>query len=101
MLAGGGACYDNRDMGHTVLLLVGDDYEDLELHYPRLRLREAGHEPVVAGAAAGAEYRGKHGYPGVSDQAIAGLEAAAAGSASRRASCAVATTRDRPASRTI
>jgi protease I len=77
MLAGGGACYDNRGMGHTVLLLVGDDYEDLELHYPRLRLREAGHEPVVAGAAAGAKYRGKHGYPGVSDCTIAGLEAAA------------------------
>lgn len=61
-------------MSLSLLLLVGDDYEDLELHYPRLRLREAGHWPVVAGARAGATYRGKHGYPTTSDRAIADLE---------------------------
>jgi protease I len=64
-------------MSDSVLLLVGDDYEDLELQYPRLRLREAGHWPVVAGAAAGATYRGKHGYPCVSDRALADLDASA------------------------
>ncbi|MBL8751478.1 MAG: type 1 glutamine amidotransferase [Planctomycetes bacterium] len=64
-------------MSHSVLLLVGDDYEDLELHYPRLRLREAGHWPVVAGLAAGATYRGKHGYPCVSDRALQDIDAAA------------------------
>lgn len=58
----------------SVLLLVGDDYEDLELHYPRLRLLEAGMHPVVAGAAAGAVYRGKHGYPCSSDRAFADLD---------------------------
>lgn len=57
-------------MGQSILLLTGDDYEDLELHYPRLRLREAGHWPVVAGLAAGATYRGKHGYPSVADRAF-------------------------------
>jgi protease I len=61
-------------MSLSVLLLVGDDYEDLELHYPRLRLREAGHWPVVAGTAAGAVYRGKHGYPATSDRALADLD---------------------------
>jgi protease I len=58
-------------MTTSVLLLVGDDYEDLELHYPRLRLAEAGHRPVVAGQRAGADYRGKHSYPARSDVAIA------------------------------
>ncbi|MEO6597595.1 MAG: type 1 glutamine amidotransferase domain-containing protein [Planctomycetota bacterium] len=64
-------------MSQSVLLLVGDDYEDLELHYPRLRLREAGYWPVTAGAAAGASYRGKHGYPCKSDRALLDLEAEA------------------------
>ncbi len=62
-------------MAQSVLLLVGDDYEDLELHYPRLRLREAGHVPVVIGALAKTKYRGKHGYPGVSDRAIDAVDA--------------------------
>lgn len=64
-------------MTHSVLLLVGHDYEDLELHYPRLRLLEAGLHPVVAGPAAGATYRGKHGYPCVSDRSFADIDAAA------------------------
>ncbi|MBL8730192.1 MAG: type 1 glutamine amidotransferase [Planctomycetes bacterium] len=64
-------------MTHSVLLLVGDDYEDLELHYPRLRLLEAGCHPVVAGAAAGATYRGKHGYPCQSDRSFADIDPAA------------------------
>jgi protease I len=63
-------------MGDPVLLFVGDDYEDLELHYPRLRLLEAGFTPLVAGAAAQAGYRGKHGYPARSDIALADVDAA-------------------------
>ena len=31
------------------LIFVGDDYEDLELQYPRYRLIEAGAEVVFAG----------------------------------------------------
>lgn len=57
-------------MSDSVLLLVGDDYEDLELHYPRLRLQEAGYRVVVAGPKAKGCYRGKHGYPMDSDVAI-------------------------------
>ncbi len=63
-------------MSDPVLLFVGDDYEDLELHYPRLRLYEAGYTPLVAGAAAQANYRGKHGYPARSDIAFGDVAAA-------------------------
>jgi protease I len=57
------------------LMFVGDDYEDLELWYPKLRLIEAGAHVVVAGPAAEAAYRGKHGYPARSDAAIELMEA--------------------------
>lgn len=61
--------------GSHVLIFVGDDYEDLELHYPRYRLLEAGAGVTVAGLEAEALYRGKHGYPCRSDAAIADMEA--------------------------
>jgi protease I len=57
-------------MPASVLLLNGDDYEDLELHYPRLRLIEAGYRAVVAGTSSGAMHRGKHGYPSKNDCAL-------------------------------
>ena len=62
--------------GRRALLLVGDDYEDLELWYPKLRLEEAGCHVVVAGERADAPYSGKHGYPARSDAAIAAMDAA-------------------------
>jgi len=37
-------------MTATVLILNGDDYEDLELHYPRLRLIEAGYRTALVSA---------------------------------------------------
>ena len=52
-------------MPHTlrVLMFVGDDYEDLEVWYPALRLREAGvrvtlgsDDPPYFGASIGGEY---------------------------------------------
>lgn len=46
----------------TVVVLVGPEYEDLEVWYPKLRLEEAGYEVKLAGLGE-AEYRGKHGYP--------------------------------------
>lgn len=64
-------------MTASVLLLAGDEYEDLELHYPRLRLLEAGYRPVVAGPAAATVYRGKHGYPGTTDCTFDQVDAAA------------------------
>lgn len=53
-----------------ILIFVGEDYEDLELWYPKLRLIEAGANVTVAGLAASTNYRGKNGYPSVSDASI-------------------------------
>lgn len=49
-------------MVRTILILVGPEYEDLEVWYPKLRLEEAGFEVKLAGTGE-REYRGKHGYP--------------------------------------
>ncbi|HEV8051880.1 MAG TPA: type 1 glutamine amidotransferase domain-containing protein [Parachlamydiaceae bacterium] len=46
-----------------ILFLVADEYEDLELHYPRLRLLEAGKEIAIAGEKKDTTYKSKHGYP--------------------------------------
>ena len=46
----------------TVLVLVGPEYEDLEVWYPRLRLEEAGFTVRLAGMGE-RRYLGKHGYP--------------------------------------
>ena len=62
--------------GQRFLCFVGDDYEDLELWYPKLRLIEAGAEFDVAGQDAGKKYLGKHGYPCISDIGISELRAA-------------------------
>ena len=50
----------------TVLMLVGPEYEDLEVWYPKLRLEEADFTVKLAGLG-DKEYRGKHGYPCVVD----------------------------------
>lgn len=62
--------------GKHILVFVGDIYEDLELWYPKLRLLEAGARVVVAGDKARQKYAGKHGYPCVSDAALAEVNAA-------------------------
>ena len=62
--------------GVRVLALVGDDYEDLELWYPKLRFEEAGAHVTLAGEMPGRTYSGKHGYPCTSDAAITDMEAA-------------------------
>ena len=46
----------------TVLILVGPEYEDLEVWYPKLRLEEAGYRTPLVGIGE-SSYRGKHGYP--------------------------------------
>jgi len=61
--------------GNRILTLVGDDYEDLELWYPKLRLEEAGAHVTVAGSRQGHIYAGKNGYPCTSDAAIGDMEA--------------------------
>ncbi len=64
---------DSPMHGKRILMFVGDIYEDLELWYPKLRMLEAGARVVVAGQEAKHRYVGKHGYPCVSDAAIAEL----------------------------
>ncbi len=46
----------------TVLMLVGPEYEDLEVWYPKLRLEAAGYDVPLAGLGDNL-YLGKHGYP--------------------------------------
>ncbi len=61
--------------GKSVLILVGDIYEDLELWYPKLRLIEAGASTVVAGPDEGVTYAGKNGYPCQSEKRIDAMSA--------------------------
>jgi protease I len=60
--------------GQRILIFVGDEYEDLELWYPKLRLIEAGAHVTVAGQKASVTYHGKHGYPCLSDTSISLME---------------------------
>jgi protease I len=55
--------------GKRVVILAEDLYEDQELWYPLLRLREAGATVCVVGPKAGAVYKSKHGYPVTTDMA--------------------------------
>lgn len=56
--------------GKKILAFTDDDFEDLEMWYPILRLREAGAEVHVAGLKAGHVYHGKYGVPLTSDLAF-------------------------------
>jgi protease I len=58
----------------SVLIFIEDAYEDMELMYPKYRLQEAGYRVVVAGPKSGYKYTGKHGYPCLSDAAIADMK---------------------------
>lgn len=53
-----------------VLILAEDNYEDLELWYPKLRLEEAGVQVTVAGPRE-KSYKSKHGYPVPTDGNVA------------------------------
>jgi protease I len=56
-------------------MFVGDIFEDLELHYPRLRLIEAGAETLLAGIDdAGTTYTGKYGVPARNDSHVNDVE---------------------------
>ena len=62
--------------GKRVAVLVEKFYEDLELWYPVLRLREAGATVQIVGPKAGETYPSKHGYPALSDIAASDVNAA-------------------------
>ena len=65
---------ENLLQDRHVLIFIGDDYEDLEVWYPKLRLEEAGARVTLAGQGPrGTRYSGKHGYPCESDATIADL----------------------------
>jgi len=53
-----------------VLIFAEENYEDLELWYPKLRLIEAGVQVTVAGPGEKI-YRSKHGYPAETDGNVA------------------------------
>jgi protease I len=46
-----------------IAILAEDQYEDLELWYPLLRMQEAGAEVLVVGMPDLRTYESKHGYP--------------------------------------
>ena len=56
-------------MVKKIAILATDGYEDLELHYPRIRLNEAGYETELISLHR-REIKGKHGYPIKPDKLI-------------------------------
>jgi len=61
----------------TIGILVEDQYEDLELWYPFLRMQEAAMRVLVIGMEKGRKYVGKRGYPISADLAVAEVDATA------------------------
>jgi protease I len=57
-----------------IACLVGPEYEDLEVWYPKLRLEEAGYAVPLVGIGDSA-YRGKHGYPATVDLHVDDIDA--------------------------
>jgi len=54
--------------GKRIACFAGNNYEDLEIHYPLIRLgQEEGAQFILIGAQSGQEYKGKYGYPCKSD----------------------------------
>ncbi|MFT4412279.1 type 1 glutamine amidotransferase domain-containing protein [Fredinandcohnia humi] len=53
-----------------IIQLVSNDFEDLELWYPVLRLREEGATVHIVGKEAGVKYIGKYGVPIESEYAF-------------------------------
>ena len=49
--------------GKRVAILAENNYQELELWYPLLRMREAGAEAKVVGSGSANTYTSKHGYP--------------------------------------
>lgn len=62
-------------MSRTIALLIGPDYEDLEVWYPKLRLEAAGFRAPLVGTS-GATFKGKHGYPAPVDVSLDEIKAA-------------------------
>ncbi|MEX0780491.1 MAG: type 1 glutamine amidotransferase domain-containing protein [Balneolales bacterium] len=63
----------NELKGKRILMFVADLFEDMELLYPKIRLKEAGAHVVVAGEMQGNAYKGKHGHPCEADEAFVNI----------------------------
>jgi protease I len=61
--------------GVRVAVLVEDLYENLELWYPVLRLREEGAQVFIVGPKAGETYKSKEGYPAKADKSAEEISA--------------------------
>ena len=57
--------------GKKIAILAENLYDDRELWYPLIRMREEGAEVHVVAPAKGATYKSKHGMEVVSDVAVA------------------------------
>jgi protease I len=64
-----------RLAGRRVAVLVAEEFEDLELWVPVMRLREEGATVVLVGRERGKSYRGKQGIHATSDEAAASVDA--------------------------
>lgn len=58
-----------------IAILVENSYQDMEVWYPLLRLKEEGFDVAAIGTGSAKEYRGKHGYPIIADKDIDGVSA--------------------------
>lgn len=65
-----------RLQGKRVAVLVENLYQELEVWYPLLRLKEEGAEVVTVGSGSARTYTGKYGYPVEADKAAAEVKAA-------------------------
>jgi protease I len=61
--------------GKNIAILVEDIYEDQELWYPLLRMREAGARVTVVGPEGGKTYTSKYGYPVKADKSVQEVKA--------------------------
>ncbi len=62
--------------GKKVAVLVENTYQEMEVWYPLLRLKEAGADVVTVGKEAGKTYTSKLGYPVVADRSFDSVKAA-------------------------
>ncbi|WP_139491489.1 type 1 glutamine amidotransferase domain-containing protein [Brevibacillus dissolubilis] len=65
-----------RLQGKKIVCFVEHEFEDLELWYPVLRLREEGCTVDLVGPKANETYMGKYGVPCVADKAMSDVNAA-------------------------
>ncbi|MCB9367018.1 MAG: type 1 glutamine amidotransferase [Calditrichaeota bacterium] len=62
-------------VGKKIIVLVEHHYQDLEVWYPALRLREAGAKVHLVGSGTAPEYSGKYGYPAKVDKSADKIQA--------------------------